>query len=73
MGRVIKKMREFSDEELIEQLALSKRELLDQRFESVTGHIASVKKVSNIKKKIARILTLANERRVEKQKKRNEK
>lgn len=61
MGKIIKKLRELSAEELDQQLGQAKKNLFDQRFEVVTGHVTNVKQLRDTKKKIARILTLKKE------------
>lgn len=61
MGKIIKKLRELSAEELEQQLGQAKKNLFDQRFEVVTGHVTNVKQLRDTKKKIARILTLKKE------------
>lgn len=68
MGKVIKKLRELNDEELDQQYMQSKKDLLDQRFEAITGHVTNVKQVNNIKKKVARIMTLKRERELKEKK-----
>lgn len=62
MGKIIKKLRELSDEELEQQLTQGKKELLEQRFEGVTGHVTNVKKMKNLKRKIARIFTIRQQK-----------
>ncbi len=58
MGKIIKKLRELSPEEMQQQLEQAKKDLFKQRFEIVTGHVTNVKLLKNAKRKIARIYTL---------------
>ncbi len=62
MGKEIKKLRELTQEELLQQLSQSKTDLLDHRFQIVTGHVTNVKKSKSIRKKIARIKTIQSQR-----------
>ncbi len=58
------KLEELTNEELDRSLADSKEELRKERFKAVTSKVDDPKKVSELKKHIARILTLKNEYRL---------
>jgi large subunit ribosomal protein L29 len=52
------KIEEFTLEELERSLAESKEELRKQRFKAVTSKVDNPKKIKELKKHIARIMTL---------------
>ena len=62
MSKEIKKLRELTKEELVQQMDQARKDLIDQRFQIVTGHITDVKKIKHLRKKIARINTIFTER-----------
>lgn len=55
------KLEELSKDELVRSLRDSKEELRKERFKAVTSKVDNPKKVKELKKNIARILTLTNE------------
>lgn len=55
------KIEELSNEELDRSLKETKEELRTERFKAVTSSLDNPKKIKNLKKHIARILTLKNE------------
>ena len=55
------KLEELNIEELDKSLIDSKEELRVQRFKAVTSKVENPKKIKELKKHIARILTLKNE------------
>jgi large subunit ribosomal protein L29 len=55
-------LRELSDEELDTRLGETRRELVNLRFQSVTGSLENTGRLAATKRDIARILTLKNER-----------
>ena len=56
------KMRELSDQELVEQLAELKEELFNLRFQQATGQMPNVKVINQCRKNIARVNTIIRER-----------
>ena len=54
-------LEELTREELDRGLTDAKEELRKQRFQAVTGKLDNPKKIKELKKQIARILTLNNE------------
>ena len=61
----IKEVREKSSEELTKTLDELKVELFDLRFQRATGSIDNPMRIREIKKSIARILTVLKERESE--------
>ncbi len=59
------KLEELSQEELKRNLRESREEIRKERFKSVTSKVDNPKRISQLKKQIARILTLENEYRLE--------
>jgi large subunit ribosomal protein L29 len=59
----LKEIRGLSDEELQQKLNELRSELIRLRTQVVTGTIKDTMSIRNIKKNIARILTVLNERR----------
>jgi large subunit ribosomal protein L29 len=55
------KLEELSKDELVRSLRDSKEELRKERFKAVTSKVDNPKKVKELKKNIARILTLSKE------------
>lgn len=55
------KLEELTNDELNKSLADSKEELRKERFRSVTSKVDNPKKISELKKHIARILTIKKE------------
>ena len=62
----IKEIRDKSTDQLKKTLEESKVELFDLRFQRATGSIENPMRIREIKKSIARILTVLNERESEK-------
>ncbi|MDO4500409.1 MAG: 50S ribosomal protein L29 [Erysipelotrichaceae bacterium] len=58
----IKEIRDKSNEELLKSLEDMKKELFDLRFEKATGSIENPMRIRELKKSIARILTVVKER-----------
>ncbi|MEX1376597.1 MAG: 50S ribosomal protein L29 [Eubacteriales bacterium] len=56
------KIRELSDQELVEKLASLKEELFNLRFQQATGQMPNVKVISECRKNIARVNTIIRER-----------
>ncbi len=55
------KLDELSKDDLIKSLRESKEELRKERFKAVTSKVENPKKVKELRKNIARILTLQKE------------
>ena len=62
----IKEIRDKSSDELNKTLEQFKVELFDLRFQRATGSIENPMRIRELKKSIARILTVLNERESEK-------
>ena len=58
----IKEIRELSNEELVQALDAAKVELFDLRFQRATGSIENPMQIRELRKRIARILTVLKER-----------
>ncbi|MCL1910704.1 MAG: 50S ribosomal protein L29 [Leptospirales bacterium] len=56
------KIDEFTSEELEKSLLESKEELRKERFKAVTSKVENPRKIRELKKHIARILTLKRQR-----------
>lgn len=59
----IKEVREKSDADLNKELEESKKELFDLRFQRATGSIENPMRIRELRKTVARILTVLNERK----------
>lgn len=55
-------LRELPDDELRQKLAEGKEELFTLRFQVVTGQLDNPRRISEVKREIARILTVLRER-----------
>ncbi|MBB4071180.1 50S ribosomal protein L29 [Canibacter oris] len=60
----IKELDTFADERLVEELKKAKAELFNLRFQSATGQLANNGRVRQVKRDIARIYTVLNERQL---------
>ena len=60
-----KELRKMTDDELDEQLAESREELFNLRFQDATGALDDTAQLSLAKRQIARILTIQTEREYE--------
>ena len=58
----VKEIRDKSNDELLKTLDESKKELFDLRFEKATGSIDNPMRIRELRKTIARILTVLKER-----------
>ena len=56
-------LRDLSNEELIQYLADFKQEMFNLRFQHHTGQLENFMRIKNVKRNIARIMTVQNERR----------
>lgn len=61
----INELRKLSTEELTEKISESKRELLDLRLKNATGALEKPCKIREMKKDVARMKTILNERKTE--------
>ena len=57
------KLRELSDEELQEEYRQYKEELFNLRFQNAVGQLKNTARIRDVRKNIARVLTVAGERR----------
>ncbi|NLM04226.1 MAG: 50S ribosomal protein L29 [Clostridiales bacterium] len=55
-------LRKMSDSELKQQLADSKSELFNLRFQLATGQLENPLRIRNVRKEIARVKTIIRER-----------
>ncbi len=61
----INEIRKLSTEELNTKISESKRELLDLRLKNATGALEKPSKIRELKKDVARMKTILNERNLE--------
>lgn len=61
----VNELRELSTPELEEKLAQSKQELFNLRFQKAINQLENPKRINDVKKTIARILTIVHERELE--------
>lgn len=59
---IASELRELSDDELRQNLAESKEELFNLRFQIVTGQLDNPRRIKQVKREIARTLTVMRER-----------
>lgn len=57
-------LRELPDDELREQLADGKEELFNLRFQIVTGQLDNPRRIAEVKREIARVMTVMREREI---------
>ena len=57
-----RQLRELTDDELDKQMAETRKELFNLRFQSATGALENSARLRLAKREIARILTVKNER-----------
>lgn len=57
-------LRELPDDELRQQLADGKEELFNLRFQNVTGQLDDPRRIKQVKREIARVLTVMREREI---------
>ncbi len=58
----VDEVRALNDEELKKQLETARKELLDLRFRLATKQLVNDRELRRVKKEIARLLTIKNER-----------
>ena len=61
----INELRKLSTEELNTKISEYKRELLDLRLKNATGALDKPSKINELKKEVARMKTIINERNLE--------
>lgn len=59
----INEIRKLSDEEIKSKIAESKKELLNLRIKNATGSLEKPSKIRELKKDVARMLTVLTERK----------
>jgi large subunit ribosomal protein L29 len=59
-----RELRGLSDEELVQRLAEQREELFNLRFQDATGALENTARLKHVKRAIARILTIQNERAI---------
>lgn len=57
-------LRELADDELVERLDDNREELFNLRFQVVTGQLDNPRRLGEVKREIARILTVQREREI---------
>ncbi len=57
-------LRELADDELVERLDENREELFNLRFQVVTGQLDNPRRLGEVKREIARILTVQREREI---------
>lgn len=55
-------IRKWDNAKINEEIVTLKRELFDLRFQQATGQLENTARISNVKKAIARMKTVLNER-----------
>ncbi len=58
----MKEIRDFNDADLVKEIASLKEELYQLRFEKATGTIENPNRIREVKKTIAKMMTVQNER-----------
>ena len=57
-------LRELPDDELRQKLAEGKEELFNLRFQIVTGQLDDPRRIKQVKREVARVLTVMREREI---------
>lgn len=57
-------LRELPDDELLQRFAEGKEELFNLRFQNVTGQLDNPRRLQQVKRDIARVLTVMREREI---------
>ena len=65
INEVVKELRALSDEELNSKIKESKKELFDLRLKQSTGSLEKPSRIHELRKNIARMNTILNERKNE--------
>ena len=64
VGVVVKEIREKDDAQLVTEIASLKEELYQLRFEKATGTIENPNRIREVRKTIAKMMTVQNERKL---------
>ena len=64
MSTTIDEFLSMSDDELVDQLAEARRELFNLRFQLATGQLDNTARMGQVRKNIARILTVLRDREI---------
>ncbi len=59
---IASELRELADDELRQKMADAKEELFNLRFQIVTGQLDNPRRIKQVKREIARLLTVMRER-----------
>ena len=62
VNEVVKELRTLSNEELVEKIKESKKELFDLRLKQSTGSLEKPSKIRELRKNVARMQTILKER-----------
>ena len=65
VNEVVKELRALSNEELETKIKESKKELFDLRLKQSTGSLEKPSKIKELRKNVARMKTILNERKSE--------
>ena len=60
----IEEVRKLTDQELVEKVYELKSDLMALRFQQNTGHLDNGKKITEVRKTIAKVLTVQKERQL---------
>jgi len=63
----VRELRDLGDEELLERLDSSKEELFNLRFQLATGQLDNPMRIKDVRREVARILTILRERDLERE------
>jgi large subunit ribosomal protein L29 len=58
----VRELRDLGDEELLERVESSKEELFNLRFQLATGQLDNPMRIKEVRREVARILTILRER-----------
>jgi len=61
----VNELRKLSDKDLVKKIQESKKELFDLRLKQSTGNLDKPSKVRELRKDVARMNTILNERKME--------
>jgi large subunit ribosomal protein L29 len=61
----VRELRDLGDEDLLERLESSKEELFNLRFQLATGQLDNPMRIKQVRRDVARILTILRERDLE--------
>ena len=57
-------LRELPDDELLQKFSEGKEELFNLRFQNVTGQLDNPRRIPQVKREIARVMTVMREREI---------